>query len=61
MKMSYEFVHLQVEKMYAKEFDEKDTTSIEEHCEKIAAFIVSCGWTEEEYIERYCNDKADVN
>lgn len=50
MKLSYEYVSKEVDKLYEKEFDLNESKTIDAHCEFIVSFINACGWTEEEYI-----------
>lgn len=51
-KISYEFLTLELEKLWSKEFSSEDTIGINEHCDFIISFVESCGWTTEEYISR---------
>jgi hypothetical protein len=57
MKVPFEILFLEVEKLYQKQFDPSDTISIEEHCDFIRIFIESCGWTSDEYIRRMFDSK----
>lgn len=52
-KQSWEYVSREIDKLYEKEFDSNDTTSIEAHCEFIVEFLHACGWTEQEYFDAY--------
>ncbi len=59
MKIDYNIIAIEVEKLYAKEFPigtpEKE---IAKYCDFISSFIEKCGWTIEEYTYRYiCGDK----
>ena len=56
VKIPYDIVVIQVEKLYTKEFDPSDDNGIAEHCEFIANFVESCGWSVEEYLERMWNE-----
>ena len=49
-KLSYEYVSREVDKLYEKEFDEKDIEGINNHCDFIRAFINACGWDEVDFI-----------
>lgn len=53
MKISYEIVATEVDKLYQKDFPDGAHKAIEEHCEFISVFIESCGWTVEEFVEEY--------
>ena len=53
MKIPYEVLALEVDKLYQKEFGPSDHTSIEEHLKFIETFIESCGWEVEEYMAEY--------
>jgi hypothetical protein len=50
MKLPYDYVSREVDKLYDKQFDENDVDSINKHCDFIRDFINACGWTEEEYL-----------
>ncbi len=54
MMVPYETLAFHVERMYSKKFDLNDAALIDKHCQEIADFIRSCGWTEESYFERFC-------
>ena len=56
MKIPYEVMALEVERLYAREFPPNSDRAIEEHCEYIATFIESCGWTVEEYLQRWMHE-----
>ena len=60
-KIKFEILSLEVEKLYLKEFEDKDVSGINEHCEFIADFINAAGWTEEEYIRRMFDFDKNVN
>ena len=62
MKMPYEYVDREVEKLYDKKLD----GPLEDHIAFIATFIEACGWTEKEFqdvkyglTEKYRNLKAN--
>lgn len=59
-KVPYEVMALEVEKLYQKEFPKNDP-AITKHCEFIAEFIRSCGWTEEEYMTRWMAEQDKEN
>lgn len=59
VKVPYEVMALEVEKLYQKEFPDTALTQIEEHCEFIATFIESCGWTTEEYLQRWMHESEN--
>lgn len=52
MKISYEILSLELEKLYSASMSIpcNDIAKIDEHCQFISDFIEACGWTEEEYI-----------
>lgn len=50
MKIKYEVLAIEVEKLYLKKFNVDQIDEIEAHCNYIIEFIRSAGWTEEEYI-----------
>jgi hypothetical protein len=50
IKLPYDYVSREVDKLYEKDFDSQDTEAISKHCDFIREFINACGWTEEEYI-----------
>lgn len=52
-KISYEELAVEVEELYAVEFDEKESVKINEHCEYIAQVIEARGWKIEEYLQAY--------
>lgn len=49
-KLPYEYVSREVDKLYEKQFDEKDIEGINKHCDFIREFINACGWDEIDYI-----------
>ena len=54
LKLPYEVVSQQWDKMYAKQFPEgTDEKVIAKYCEDIADFVEACGWTVEEFMEEY--------
>lgn len=50
IKMPFEYVSRELDKLYDKEFDESDTEGINKQCEFIQAFIEACGWSSHNYI-----------
>lgn len=54
-RVPYEILAVEIEKLYAKEFPPHDP-AISNHCAFIAEFIRSCGWTEEEYWDRWVKE-----
>lgn len=58
-KIPYFILALNIEKLYQKELPEHDTKAIAQHCEYINKFIESCGWTSEEYMERWMQEQED--
>lgn len=69
MKIAYEIMALEVDKMYPPHYELKSGETIEQHLMDIEAFIEACGWTTEEYLERYVEtglqeffpDKSEMN
>lgn len=53
LKVPYEVMALEVDKLYPPHYDLKPGETIEQHLMDIEAFIESCGWTTEEYLEEY--------
>jgi hypothetical protein len=53
LKVPYEVMALEVDKLYPPHYDLKPGETIEQHLMDIEAFIESCGWTPEEYLEEY--------
>jgi hypothetical protein len=51
--VSYEQLALEVEKLYSKQFNDHQVKEINEHCEYIADYIIACGWSVEEYLDRW--------
>jgi hypothetical protein len=57
IKIPYDQVAYQVEVLYQKEFAPEQDAAITKHCEFIAEFIRACGWTEDEYFERWMKEQ----
>lgn len=53
LRVPYEIMAVEVDKMYPPHYVLKPNETIEEHLMNIEAFIESCGWTTEEYLEEY--------
>lgn len=53
MKIAYEILALEIDKLYPPHYTLKPGETAEKHCEFIAEFIRACGWTESEYIDEY--------
>lgn len=53
LKVPYETLALEVEKLYPPHYVLKPGESIEQHLMDIEGFIESCGWTTEEYMAEY--------
>ena len=54
LKIVYELVAIEVEKLYAKTFPAgTPNTTIEDHCEYIADYIEACGWSAEGFMHEY--------
>lgn len=50
IKLPYEYVSKEVDKLYEKQFNIDNQLGIDKHCEFIADFINACGWTEENFV-----------
>jgi hypothetical protein len=63
VKTNYYLLAIEVDKLYGKQFPKDSPDSIiEEHLKLIESFIVSCGWTTEEYTSHYINESVkDLN
>ena len=60
LKVPYELVYQQWDKLYAKEFPPgTDDKVIEKHCEEISDFVENCGWTVEDFMEEYMRRGLD--
>ena len=53
MKLPYEVMAPEVDKLYPPHYTLKPGETIEEHLLFIESFIEACGWTPEDYIEEY--------
>jgi hypothetical protein len=53
LKIQYEILALEVDKLYPPYYVLKPGETIDEHLLDVEAFIYSCGWTPEEYLEEY--------
>lgn len=53
LKVPYEVLALEVDKLYPPHYQLKPGETIEQHLMDIEAFIECCGWTPEEYLEEY--------
>ena len=60
MKVPYEILAEQVEKLYTKQFDDSDTVAIEAHITYIEKFIEACGWSVEQYLERWLKEDPNL-
>lgn len=59
LKVPYEILALEVDKLYPPHYKLKPGETIEQHLMDIEAFIESCGWTTEEYLEEYIHRGLD--
>lgn len=53
LKVPYAVMAVEVDKLYPPHYELKSGETIEQHLMDIEAFIESCGWTTEEYLEEY--------
>lgn len=51
VKVPFEVMALEVDKLYPPHYNLKPGETVEEHCAFIAQFIQACGYTEEEYLD----------
>lgn len=59
LKVQYEILALEVDKLYPPYYVLKPGETIEQHLMDIEGFIESCGWTTEEYLEEYIHRSVD--
>lgn len=50
IKIPYEVLAIQIDKLYEKEFESHDLSGIDKQCDFIATFIQACGWDEESFV-----------
>lgn len=60
LKVPYEVMALEVDKLYPPHYQLKPGETIEQHLMDIETFIESCGWTTEEYLEEYIHRGLDT-
>lgn len=53
LKVPYEVLALEVDKLYPPYYVLKPGETIDQHIMDIHSFIESCGWTTEEFLEEY--------
>jgi len=58
-RIPFPIVMLQVETMFQKDIPEDNDEAILQHCELITEFIRACGYTEEEYLERWMQEQEN--
>lgn len=56
IKIPYEMVMIEVEKLYQKEFPDDADQEILDHCQYISDYIESCGWKLEDFTEKYIEE-----
>lgn len=52
-RVPYEILSMKVDKLYPPHYKLRPDETIEQHLMDIEAFIYSCGWTPEEFLEEY--------
>lgn len=52
-KIQYEILAINIDKLYPPHYVLKQGETIDQHLMDIEAFIESCGWSPQEYIEEY--------
>jgi len=50
MKIPYEIVFMEVQKLYSKELDVNNPKALDEHLNFIESFIIACGYSVDEYV-----------
>jgi len=50
VKIPFDQLYIEVDKLYRKEFSANDSKGINAHCEFIGEFIRAAGYTEDEFI-----------
>lgn len=60
MRVSFQLLSFEVEKLYSKEFPPNSDKEIQEHCGFIGEFIRACGWEENEYLERWMSEQESL-
>jgi hypothetical protein len=55
MRVSFEFMDEEVDKMYKELLEAEDEKQVDELIAKIAKFINRCGWSEDEFTSRLMN------
>jgi len=58
--MPVDYLLRETRKLYDKQIDCNDLNAIDKHCEFIATFIKSCGYTEEEFVRLDNNFETDM-
>ena len=58
-KISFEALNYQVELLYQKDMVVSDCV-IHERCQEISAFILACGWSEDDYWQRWIDDNSNL-
>ncbi len=63
MKVPFNQLYIEVEKLYAKPFESTNISGINEHCDFIRSFIESCGWDVDSYIRAMFgfNNSSNIN
>jgi hypothetical protein len=54
-RIPYLVLAMEVERLYQKDIPQDDK-KIEEHCAFISNYIEACGWSVDEYLERWMSD-----
>lgn len=55
MKIPYEVVAVQMEKLWSMEIDPTNENQMNDHCDLLRSFVESCGWNVDDYIRRMMN------
>lgn len=61
MKIPYEVLALQVEKIFKSTEQLTDPAEIESEFKKIQEYIVACGWTLDDYTDRMMGWNSSLN
>jgi hypothetical protein len=59
MKVPFVLLVIEVNKLYSKQFSSDQDVELDEHIVLIEEYIQACGWSVQEYIERYISESID--
>lgn len=58
MKISFEILNSQIEKIYNQEIDINNTDAVNAQAEYICDFVQACGWSWDDYLNRWLFDST---